>query len=107
MAIMPHCVVCGFDSDYQPVEEVTFADYLPGWQDPRRADGSLILGWSNSLGITAPPGMGLFCRAHLRRARRLRHLHSNDAVELMCRDGDRGIGGLFRRFRLFNRGARP
>lgn len=106
MAIMPHCVVCGFERGYQQVEEVTFADYAADWPHPRSADGSLIVGWSNSLGITAPPGVGLFCHAHLKRARRLRHLTSAVAVEMMCADTDGGFSGLLRRLRL-RRGLRP
>lgn len=107
MAIMPHCVVCEFESGYQYVEEVTFADYAADWPHPRSADGSLIVGWSNSLGITAPPGMGLFCRAHLTRARRLRHLNSAAAVEMMRANADRGLRRLLRRLRLQRRGTRP
>jgi hypothetical protein len=107
VAIMPHCVVCGFERGYQQVEEVTFADYAADWPHPRSANGSPIIGWSNSLGITAPPGMGLFCRAHLRRARRLRRVTSAAAIEMMCADADRGFSGLLRRLRLSRRGARP
>ena len=107
MAIMPHCVVCGFERGHQQIQEVTFADYAPNWPHPRSVDGSLIVGWSNSLGITAPPGVGLFCRAHYRRARRLRHLTSTAAVEMMCAGTDRGFSGLLRRLRLCRRGARP
>jgi hypothetical protein len=106
VAIMPHCVVCGFERGYQQVDEVTFADYAPDWPHPRSADGSLIIGWSNSLGITAQPGVGLFCRAHLKRARRLRHLTSTAAVEMMCAGTDGGFGGLLRRLRWPRRGAR-
>ena len=106
MAIMPHCVVCGFERGCQQVEEVTFADYVADWPHPRSANGSPIVGWSNSLGVTAPPGMGLFCRAHLRRARRLRHLTSGAAVEMMRTDADRGFSGLLGRLRLSRRGAR-
>ena len=107
MAIMLHCVVCGFERGYQQVEEVTFADYAPQWPYPRSADGSPIVGWSNSLGITAPPGAGLFCREHFRRARRLRHLTSTATVEMMRAGTDRGFSGLLRRLRLRRRRARP
>ncbi|MEE3065257.1 MAG: hypothetical protein VYA67_15095 [Actinomycetota bacterium] len=107
MAIMPHCVVCGFERGYQEVQEVTFADYAPDWPHPRSADGSPIVGWSNELGITAAPGTGLFCRVHFTRARRLRHLTSTTAVEMMCAGADRGPSGLLRRLRLSRRGARP
>lgn len=107
MAIMPHCVVCGFERGYQQVQEVTFADYAPDWAHPRGASGSPIVGWSNELGVTAPPGMGLFCPAHLRRARRLRHLSSAAAVQTMRADADRGLRGLLRRLPLARRGARP
>ncbi|OBK45273.1 hypothetical protein A5655_00480 [Mycobacterium sp. 1081908.1] len=79
---------------------MTFADYAPDWSDPRAANGSPIVGWSNELGVTAPPGMGLFCRAHLRQARRLRHLSSVAAVETMRVDADREPSGLLRRFPL-------
>jgi hypothetical protein len=77
VAIMPHCVACGFDKGFQDIHEVAFANYAPGWIAPT------TLGWSNELGVTAPPGVGLFCDAHLARARRLRHLPSVDAVTVM------------------------
>ena len=107
MAIMPHCAVCGFERGYQQVEEVTFADYEADWPHPRSANGSPIVGWSNSLGITAPPGIGLFCSAHVTRARRLRHLPSAAAVEMMRAGTDGGFRGLLRRLRPSRRGARP
>lgn len=78
MAIKPHCVVCGYESD--AAGSVEFADYDPGWSPPSRPDGSQIVGWSNELGVTAPTGVGLFCERHLRRARRLRKLPSAEAV---------------------------
>lgn len=53
MAIKPHCVVCGFDSD--AAGAVQFADYDSNWRPP-------YVGWSNSLGVTAPPGVRLFCQ---------------------------------------------
>lgn len=83
MAIMPHCVVCGFSSGAQVAGDVAFADYDPGWREPRS------IGWSNSLGVTAPEGVGLFCREHLVRARRLRRLPSGRAVEMMRAGADR------------------
>lgn len=76
MAIKPHCVVCGFMSD--PVGSVRFANYSAGWIEPD------FVGWSNELGVTAPPGVGLFCRRHLRRARWLRHLESEQAVRWLA-----------------------
>jgi hypothetical protein len=86
MAIMPHCVVCGFDSGAVVAGSVEFADYNPGWQDPT-IDGNLVIGWSNSLGVTAPDGVGLFCREHLKAARKLRRLRSEEAVALMHAGG--------------------
>lgn len=78
MAIKPHCVVCGYESD--AAGSVEFGDYEPGWLPPRRHDGAQIVGWSNELGVTAPTGVGLFCERHLRSARRLRKLQSAEAV---------------------------
>jgi hypothetical protein len=96
MAIKPHCVVCGFDSD--AAGSVQFADYHPGWQAPTGRDGAPIIGWSNQLGVTAPPGVGLFCERHLRPARRLRRLPSAEAVGLL-QAGSRGWwAGLRGRF---------
>jgi hypothetical protein len=82
MAIMPHCVVCGFDSGAEVAGSVEFADHNPGWQEPT-IDGNPVIGWSNSLGVTAPDGVGLFCRKHLKTARKLRRLPSAEAVALM------------------------
>jgi hypothetical protein len=100
MAIMPHCVVCGFDSGAVVAGSVEFADYNPGWQDPS-VDGNPVIGWSNSLGVTAPEGVGLFCREHLKAARKLRRLRSEDAVALMDagghQHGGRRLRALFRR----------
>ncbi len=87
MAIMPHCVVCGFYSGSEVAGSVKFADYHPAWQPPRAHDGTEVLGWCNSLGVTAAEGIGLFCRTHLARARRLRKLSSADAVARL-RDED-------------------
>ena len=75
MAIKPHCVVCGRD----PAGSVTFADYNPGWQEPQ------VLGWSNELGVTAPPGVGLFCARHLWQARLLARMRGADAVARLGR----------------------
>jgi hypothetical protein len=80
MAIMPHCVVCGFYSGAAVAGSVEFADYTPSWRPPTSTDGSPILGWSNSLGVTAPERVGLFCRRHLTRARKLRRLPSAEAI---------------------------
>jgi hypothetical protein len=77
MAIKPHCVVCGFDGE--AAGSVKFADYDPNWLPPT------YVGWSNALGVTAPPGVGLFCRDHLKQARRLRRLPAEEAVERMRR----------------------
>jgi hypothetical protein len=77
MAIKPHCVVCGFDSD--AAGSVDFADYNPNWLPPP------TVGWSNQLGVTAPPGVGLFCKRHLKDARRLRRFPAEKAVEMMTR----------------------
>jgi hypothetical protein len=82
MAIMPHCVVCGFSSGADVAGSVEFADYDPGWREPT-IDGNPVVGWSNSLGVTAPDGVGMFCRRHLRMARRLRRLPSAEAVAIM------------------------
>jgi hypothetical protein len=61
---------------------VEFADYNPGWQEPT-INGNRVIGWSNSLGVTAPDGVGLFCRKPLKAARRLRRLRSEEAIDLM------------------------
>jgi hypothetical protein len=82
VAIMPHCVICGFSSGAEVAGSVEFADYNPGWQEPT-IDGKPVIGWSNSLGVTAPDGVGLFCRDHLKMARKLRRLRSEEAVALM------------------------
>jgi hypothetical protein len=80
MAIMPHCVVCGFSRGAEVAGSVEFADYNPGWQLPTNSDGYPLIGWSNSLGVTAPDGVGLFCRDHLKAAKKLRRLPSEEAV---------------------------
>jgi hypothetical protein len=82
MAIMPHCVVCGFHSGAEVAGSVEFTDYNRGWQEPT-IDGNPVVGWSNSLGVTAPDGVGLFCAEHLKMARKLRRLPSSEAVALM------------------------
>jgi hypothetical protein len=84
MAIMPHCVVCGF---HKVAGDVRFANYTPGWTPPTDAQGYQIIGWSNELGVTAPDGVGLFCRKHLKRAKRLRRRPSQEAVERMQSGG--------------------
>jgi len=88
MAIMPHCVVCGFNSGAEVAGSVAFADAYPGWQPPT-INGNPVVGWSNSLGVTAPDGVGLFCQDHLKRAKRLRRLPSAEAVALMETGADR------------------
>lgn len=93
MAIKPHCVVCGFDSD--AVGAVEFADYDPNWQPPP------YVGWSNSLGVTAAPGVGLFCQYHLKHARRLRRLPAEEAVRKMGPLGARRVGPTAWLRRLF------
>jgi hypothetical protein len=84
VAIMPHCVVCRFDSGAKVVGSVTFADHQPGWQEPTTPNGEQVIGWSNSLGVTAPPGVGLFCRKHRWRAWLLRWLPAETAVKLLA-----------------------
>jgi hypothetical protein len=74
MAIKPHCVVCGRD----PVGLVRFADYHGDRHDPTP-------GWCNELGVTAPDGIGLFCRRHLLPARLLARRSSRDAMRLLGR----------------------
>ena len=88
MAIRPHCVVCGFNSGAEVVGSVEFADCIAGWQPPS-INGSPVIGWSNSLGVTAAEGVGLFCRDHLKRAKKLRRFTSAEAVELMRTEADR------------------
>lgn len=100
MAIMPHCVVCGFNSGAEVAGSVEFADYHAGWQPPT-INGSPVIGWSNSLGVTAPDGVGLFCRDHLRRARKLRRLSSTAAVEQMTTGADRRPGARLRNLFYF------
>ena len=75
MAIKPHCVVCGRD----PVGSVHFANYRGDYHDPQ------TVGWSNELGVTAPDGVGLFCRRHLLPARILARRSSKDAMRLLGR----------------------
>ena len=57
---------------------VDFADYDPEWLEPEE------LGWTNQLGVTLPPGVGLFCERHLDRARALTHLPALTAVVLLA-----------------------
>ena len=98
MAIMPHCVVCPFGPDPPVAGFVEFADYCAGWREPTSSTGAPVIGWSNDLGVTAPPGVGLFCEQHLRQAKRLRHLTSTEAVALMQAGRAPGfLRGLFRR----------
>jgi hypothetical protein len=102
MAIMPHCVVCGFSSGSTVAGSVEFADYNPGWQPPTNADGFQVLGWCNELGVTAPDGVGLFCHEHLKRARRLRRQPAIQAVQTMASGADlhgTPLGWLRRLFR--------
>ena len=74
MAIKPHCVVCGRD----PAGSVKFTDYRGSYE-------SEMPGWSNELGVTAPDGVGLFCRRHLLPARLLQWLPSVRAARLLWR----------------------
>jgi hypothetical protein len=95
MAIMPHCVVCGFSSGAEVAGSVEFADYTgPSWRV--NSDGLPIIGWSNSLGVTAPEGVGLFCRDHLKAAKKLRRLHSDQAVARLSARADHPRGFLAR-----------
>jgi hypothetical protein len=80
MAIMPHCVVCGYSTGTDVAGSVEFADYHPSWRPPFNSEGYPLLGWSNSLGVTAPDGVGLFCREHLPLAKKLRRLRADEAV---------------------------
>jgi hypothetical protein len=96
MAIMPHCVVCGFSAGAEVAGSVEFADYSPSWRPPTNRDGIQVLGWSNSLGVTAPEGVGLFCRAHLKRAQKLRRLPAAPAVEQMRAGPDLARGPIAR-----------
>jgi hypothetical protein len=97
MAIMPHCVVCGFSSGAEVAGEVEFADYTgQSWRI--NGDGAPIIGWCNSLGVTAPEGVGLFCRDHLKPAKKLRRLRSDEAVARLCARAEHP-GGLWARLR--------
>jgi hypothetical protein len=89
MAIMPHCVACGFDKGYQETRPVEFANHPPGAGEPVDEHGNGILGWSNELGVTAPPGVGLFCDRHYRRATQFRHLPSTDAIQILAAESKR------------------
>jgi hypothetical protein len=95
MAIQPHCVACW---DVDVAGSVEFADHVPSWRQPTGPEGVPIVGWSNELGVTAPPGIGLFCKRHLRQARRLRHLPAAEAVRQLSQDDAAG-GGLWSRLR--------
>jgi hypothetical protein len=98
MAIMPHCVVCGFYGGAEVAGSVKFADHDRGWQPPTNRDGLPLVGWSNSLGVTAPEGVGLFCRDHLKAAKKLRRLRSDEAVARLSARADHP-GGLRARLR--------
>ena len=92
MAIMPHCVICDPTGNSEVAGSVEFADYSPAWTPPTQPNGVEMLGWSNSLGVTAPEGVGLFCRDHLKPARKLRRLPSAEAVaRLRAADPARGL----------------
>lgn len=84
MAIMPFCVVCGYSPDAKVAGAVAFADFDDAWRPPS-VGGAEVIGWCNSLGVTAPEGVGLFCAKHLPRARRLRRRTSAEAVAAMRR----------------------
>lgn len=74
MAIKAHCVVCGYDSD---IGEVQFAGHDPGPDGERSVS---VIGWSNSLGVTAPEGVGQFCPFHFEQAHIRRALPAAEAV---------------------------
>lgn len=90
MAIIPHCVVCGFSG---AAGSVGFAGYIPSSRPPSNADGIKVIGWSNSLGVTAPDGVRLFSREHLTRAANLGRLPAAEAVGAISTGVDRR-GGL-------------
>lgn len=85
MAVKAHCVVCGNDNEC--AGEVAFADYDPDRQTP------LIIGWSNSLGVTAPEGVGEFCSVHLEQAQKLREYRSAEAVRRLRAIWRQGLPG--------------
>ena len=85
MAIMPHCVVCGYSGAAEVAGSVEFADYIPSWRPPCNADGTQIVGWSNSLGVTAPDGVGLFCRRAPRARRGSRRLAAAGGIPAIDR----------------------
>jgi hypothetical protein len=86
MAVAPHCVIRGCCSRREELSAVEFADYDPGWLPPT-LDGRRVLTWCNSLRVTMPEGVGLFCPDHLEAAVKLRHLPALEAVaELMLAD---------------------
>jgi hypothetical protein len=93
MALKPHCVICGYDSD--SAGTVRFADYSENWTEPAGPSGQPFLGWANNLGVTEPPGIGEFCERHLTQAEQLRHLESQEAVRRL-RAADRPPTGLSR-----------
>ncbi|MDT5137817.1 MAG: hypothetical protein QOD58_2079 [Mycobacterium sp.] len=96
MAIMPHCVVCGYHSANRCAGEVAFADF-----DPTPPPESLqhSQGWSNSLGITASEGVGQFCAAHLELAQNLRHLTSHEAVKWLRQNAPPDLSKMRARLR--------
>jgi hypothetical protein len=95
---MPHCVICGFSSGAEVAGSVEFADYAPGWLPPINSEGYPLVGWCNSLGVTAPDGVGLFCRDHLKAAKKLRRLTAEEAVARLSARADH-THGCFARLR--------
>ena len=102
MVMKPYCVVCGFSSAAAgSIGSARFADYIP--PGPRSPDEmGLPEIWRNSLGVPAPEGVGLFCRAHFERAQRLGRFPSAQAVEAIRAGADRQG-----RFLGWLRGLRP
>jgi hypothetical protein len=95
MAVGPFCVACIPELNRDVVGWVAFADYdraLAEMQENYTRQPSdpvpQLGGGGNSLGVMGAEGLGTFCREHLERARRLRHLRSAEAVRQLRTGAD-------------------
>lgn len=95
MAKGPFCVGCIPEVNRDIAGWVEFADYDAAQAERSknyRRDPSdpmpQLGGGGNSLGVMAAEGVGTFCGDHLKRARRLRHLPSAEAVRQLRSGAD-------------------